>query len=186
MTRIIAGRWGGRRLRTPAGESTRPTADRVRESLFSSLESVLGGFEGCVVLDLFAGSGGLGLEALSRGARRCDFVESNARAATVVRANVAALGASGGAVRRMRAEKFVEGDHGPYDLIFADPPYEMSAEALAAILQRIRLAEDAIVVVERSSRDAWSWPTGIIPVREKRHGETTVWYGRGHDGDGSA
>src|SRR4051794_4968213 len=100
MTRIIAGKYGGRRIQTPKGSGTRPTSDRVREALFSSLESELGGFDDLVVLDLFAGSGALGLEALSRGAEQATFVESDARAAAVVKANLKDLAANGDVIRR--------------------------------------------------------------------------------------
>src|SRR3954452_6712324 len=99
MTRIIAGAHGGRRIQTPKGDGTRPTSDRVREALFSSLESELGGFEDVHVLDLFAGSGALGLESLSRGAISAVFVESDTRAAAVIRRNIADLGAAGSVAR---------------------------------------------------------------------------------------
>src|SRR3954467_10782232 len=118
--RIIAGRWRGRPLLSPPGHATRPTADRVREALFSMLASRLGTFEGLQVADLFAGSGALGLEALSRGAAHCVFVEKDRRAVEAIRANLAALGASGEVLAR-------DADHaalpGPFDLAFLDPPY---------------------------------------------------------------
>jgi 16S rRNA (guanine966-N2)-methyltransferase len=118
--RIIAGKWRGRPLEAPPGLATRPTSDRVREALFSMLASRLGSFEDLRVADLFAGSGALGLEALSRGAAHATFVESDAKAATVIRRNAEKLGAgvqilSGSALALPRLE--------PFDLIFADPPY---------------------------------------------------------------
>jgi len=179
MTRIIAGRWGGRRLATPPGDGTRPTSDRVRESLFSSLASLLGGFEGVRVLDLFAGSGALGLEAVSRGADHADLVESDARAARVIQRNVADLGAPA-RVHRTTAQRFVANEVGPWDLVLLDPPYAVTTAEVAAIVAQLRpsLAEDAVVVVERSSRDPFTWPDGFEPLRDKAYGETRLWYGR--------
>ena len=120
--RIIAGEWRGRKLQAPPGDSTRPTADRVRETLFSMLASRLGSFEGLRVADLFAGSGALGFEALSRGAGFACFVENDAKAAAAIRANAAGLGGTariqilgGSALALPRSD--------PFDLIFADPPY---------------------------------------------------------------
>lgn len=118
--RIIAGRWRGRSIEAPPGQATRPTADRVRETLFSMLVSRLGSFEGLRIADLFAGSGALGFEALSRGAATATFVESDAKAAAIIRRNSDKLGASwklieGSALALPRTE--------PFDLIFADPPY---------------------------------------------------------------
>ncbi len=106
MTRIVAGQWGGRRIETPKGDGTRPTSDRVREAMFSSVESELGGLDGIRVLDLFAGSGALGLEALSRGADHADLVESDRQAATVIVRNVRELGAPEPAPRTT-VERFV-------------------------------------------------------------------------------
>ncbi|MET0822062.1 MAG: 16S rRNA (guanine(966)-N(2))-methyltransferase RsmD [Aeromicrobium sp.] len=181
MTRIIAGAYGGRRIQTPKGDGTRPTSDRVREALFSSLESELGGFEGLRVLDLFAGSGALGLEALSRGAEHAVFVEANTAAASVVKRNVADLGASGTVVRT-KAERWVEdGDRDAFDLVLVDPPYAMATAALAelvAAVDRSFAAPDALFVVERATRDPFTWPDTVEPLRSKKYGETTIWYGR--------
>ncbi len=129
--RIIAGEWRGRKLAAPKGEATRPTADRARETLFAMLTSRLGDFEGLQVADLFAGSGALGLEALSRGAEHCLFVEQDRAALDVIRANIAALAASGrtrveaGSVMGLRAAGK------PLDLILADPPYQSGAGEVA-------------------------------------------------------
>ena len=129
--RIIAGEWRGRRLTAPKGEATRPTADRARETLFAMLTSRLGDFEGLQVADLFAGSGALGLEALSRGAAQCLFVEQDRAALDAIRANVAALGAGvrarveAGSVMGLRAAPR------PLDLILADPPYHSGAGEVA-------------------------------------------------------
>lgn len=179
MTRIIAGRWGGRRLATPPGDGTRPTSDRVRESLFASLNSLLGGFDGVRVLDLFAGSGALGLEAVSRGAEHADLVESDARAARTIQRNVADLGASA-SVHRTTAQRFVANAVGPWDLVLIDPPYAVTTEEVGAIVAALRsaLAEDAVVVVERASRDAFAWPEGFDALRDKAYGDTRLWYGR--------
>ncbi len=129
--RIIAGAWRGRKLTAPKGEATRPTADRMRETLFNMLTSRLGAFEGFAVADLFAGSGALGLEALSRGAAYCRFVEQDRAALEAIRANIAALDARArtevetGSVMTLRAAA------APYDLILADPPYQSGAGVVA-------------------------------------------------------
>lgn len=129
--RIVAGEWRGRKLVAPKGEATRPTADRTRETLFAMLTSRLGDFEGLQVADLFAGSGALGLEALSRGASHCLFVEQDRAALDVIRANIAALGAAArtrveaGSVMGLRAATK------PLDLILADPPYHSGAGEVA-------------------------------------------------------
>lgn len=182
MTRIIAGAYGGRRIQTPKGDGTRPTSDRVREALFSSLESELGGFEEVMaVLDVFAGSGALGLEAVSRGAWKAEFVESDPRAAAVIRANVRDLGVTG-FVAQMTAEKFVLKDPPEtYGLIFLDPPYAMATERLTALVAKLKLDSsepDALFVVERATRDPFTWPDTVEALRSKKYGETTIWYGR--------
>jgi len=178
MTRIIAGDWRGRRLATPRGSDTRPTADRVREALFSSLESELGGFDGLRVLDLYAGSGALGLEALSRGAERADFVEKNRAAAAVIDENIADLG-----VTRERARvhvgpvaRFLGHQSDGFDLIFLDPPYGMATEDLTEVVAAI--PPGGLVVVERATRDPFVWPPHRTGLRERKYGETTLWYGR--------
>ena len=130
--RIIAGEWRGRKLVAPAGRSTRPTADRTRETLFSMLASRLGGFEDFRVADLYAGSGALGLEALSRGAAHCTFVETDRAALKAIEANLASFGAdSRAAIRSMSADKLPKSH--PFDLVLADPPYQAgSGTAVAA------------------------------------------------------
>ena len=140
MTRIVAGSARGRRLRTPTGQRTRPTADRVREALFSALESALGSLEGLRVLDLYAGSGAVGLEALSRGAGHTLLVEADARAARVIRDNVRTLGLPGAEVRAGKAEQIVRTapPSEPYDLVFLDPPYVVPDDDLREILLTLR------------------------------------------------
>lgn len=129
--RIIAGEWRGRKLVAPAGRETRPTADRTRETLFSMLASRLGGFEGLRVADLYAGSGALGLEALSRGAAHATFVETEQAALKAIEANVAALRAADRvAVRATSAASLHPSE--PFDLIFADPPYQPGSGAAVA------------------------------------------------------
>ncbi|SFS00276.1 16S rRNA (guanine(966)-N(2))-methyltransferase RsmD [Sphingomonas jatrophae] len=130
--RIVAGRWRGRPLRAPEGAATRPTGDRVREALFSMLASRIGSFEGLRVLDLFAGTGALGLEALSRGAAACTFVEHDRAALAALNANIAALGAEGAIVRASSVAAFRAG---AFDLAFLDPPYAsgLGQTALAAL-----------------------------------------------------
>jgi 16S rRNA (guanine(966)-N(2))-methyltransferase RsmD len=186
MTRIIAGTFGGRRIATPEGADTRPTADRVREALFGAL----GPLDGLRVLDLYAGSGAVGLEALSRGADHALLVESDPKAAKVARENVALLGVGRQAVLAVgRVEQTLGyGPNGdPYDVVYADPPYALPEEDLAGVLAVLVdqgwLAPDATVVVERSRRSPEpGWPAGvpgITPERSRRYGDTVLWYGRG-------
>ncbi|OIJ65952.1 16S rRNA (guanine(966)-N(2))-methyltransferase RsmD [Streptomyces mangrovisoli] len=186
MTRVIAGTAGGRRLAVPPGNGTRPTSDRAREGLLSTWQSLLGGpLDGERVLDLYAGSGAVGLEALSRGAGHTLLVEADARAARVVRENVKALGLPGAEVRAGRAEQItaVPASAEPYDIVFLDPPYAVGDDDLREILLTLRtggwLAEDALVTVERSTRGGeFRWPAGFEPLRSRRYGEGTFWYGR--------
>ena len=129
--RIIAGEWRGRKLAAPKGEATRPTADRMRETLFAMLTSRLGDFEGLAVADLFAGSGALGLEALSRGAATCLFVEQDREALDAIRANIAALGAQSVARVESGSATQVRAASQPLDLILVDPPYHSGAGEVA-------------------------------------------------------
>lgn len=178
MTRIVAGTAGGRTIQVPA-RGTRPTSERVREALFSRLEH-LGAVEDAAVLDLYAGSGALGLEAASRGAARVTLVEASKAAADVCRRNAAALGLG----RRVtvvgdRVERFVERiPPAPWRLVLADPPYDVDEQALAAVLAALvgRLDEGAVVVVERSARSPEpTWPDGLARFDERRYGETALW-----------
>ncbi|MFE9664713.1 MULTISPECIES: 16S rRNA (guanine(966)-N(2))-methyltransferase RsmD [unclassified Streptomyces] len=185
MTRVIAGLAGGRRLAVPPGNGTRPTSDRAREGLFSTWESLLGTLSGLRVADLYAGSGAVALEALSRGAAHALLVEADARAAKVIRENVRTLGLAGAEVRAGRAEQVVTGPPpaAPYDVVFLDPPYAVENGDLEEILLTLRaegwLTVDALVTVERSTRGgAFPWPAGFESVRSRRYGEGTFWYGR--------
>ncbi|MDH6282160.1 16S rRNA (guanine966-N2)-methyltransferase [Rhodococcus sp. LBL1] len=178
MTRIVAGRAGGRRLKVPAS-GTRPTSDRVREALFSSLDSRID-LEGAAVLDLYAGSGALGLEALSRGAEHVLLVESDAKAAAVIKQNVTAVGLPGASVRTASVAAVVGGTaEREFDVVLADPPYAVTEEAvtdaLTALVANGWVGEGSVVVVERSSRSPeTSWPDGMRPERVKRYGETRI------------
>lgn len=182
MTRIVAGAAGGRRLQVPS-RGTRPTSDRVREAVFSAVESRMD-LDGARVLDLYAGSGALGLEALSRGAAHARFVEADRSAAGLLRRNAAALGLSGAQITVAAVEAvLVEPPCEPYDLVLADPPYakgeaELGA-VLAALVSRCWLAPGALLVVERAARSpAPSWPEGVAVLTHRRYGETRVYYGR--------
>ena len=153
--RIIAGAWRGRTIETPAGQSTRPTADRVRETLFSMLASRIGSFEDLRIADLFAGSGSLGLEALSRGAHSATFVESDPASAAVIRRNAVALG-TGDRVEILSGSALSLPRHAPFDLVLADPPYASGAgtAAIAAVATAGWLAQGGWMSVETSRDDA--------------------------------
>lgn len=181
MTRVIAGTARGRRLQVPAGLVTRPTADRAREGLFSSLLSLLE-LDGARVVDLYSGSGALGLEALSRGAASATLVEDDPDVVAVLRANVAELGLAGAYVVAQPVERFLTVDLGleseqrRYDLALLDPPYEVDVAPVLELLHPW-LVEGAVVVAERRTRGpALVWPAGYEPVRERRYGEATLWY----------
>jgi 16S rRNA (guanine966-N2)-methyltransferase len=183
VTRIVAGAARGRRLKVPAGSATRPTSDRVREALFSSLESMFGSFNGLRVLDLFAGSGALGLEAVSRGAGYTLLVEHDPVAVRMIRSNVATVGLGEVDVLAAPARRVLASPPDkPFDLALADPPYAMGPSELTEILTALAagwLAADAVVVVERPSRgEPVHWPPGLEAVRDRRYGETRLWYGR--------
>ena len=177
MMRIIAGRAGGRRISVPPS-GTRPTSDRVREALFSALTADPG-LDGAAVLDLCAGSGALGLEALSRGAACALFVESDRRAAGVLRRNVADLGLPGATVRAASAAAVLGGPADrAYDVVLVDPPYATPdgevAGWLADAYAHSWLAADAVVVVERGRGAAFPWPAPLVALRERRYGDTVL------------
>jgi 16S rRNA (guanine966-N2)-methyltransferase len=161
---------------------TRPTTDRVRESLFNVLTARLD-FSGVAVLDLYAGSGALGLEALSRGAGSALFVESDRRAASVIEANVAALGATGAVVRCGSVGALLaSGTDRAVQVVFADPPYEVSSADVEAVLAALIaggwVAVGAIAVVERpKSARPLTWPAGWTPDRDRRYGDTRLEFG---------
>ncbi|MDH6112988.1 16S rRNA (guanine966-N2)-methyltransferase [Kitasatospora sp. MAP12-15] len=185
MTRVIAGVAGGRRLAVPPGRSTRPTSDKAREAMFSTLEALRGTLTGIRLLDLFGGSGAVGLEALSRGAAHVLLVEADASAARVIRENVRVIALPGAEVRADRAERVVAGrpPEDPYDTVFLDPPYAVTDQELREMLITLRaggwLTEDALVTVERSTRGGeFGWPEGFEALRSRRYGEGTLWYGQ--------
>jgi 16S rRNA (guanine966-N2)-methyltransferase len=181
MTRVIGGMAGGRRLVMPAGAGTRPTSDRTREGLFSTLTSLLGDLNGRPFLDLYAGSGAVGLEAASRGARPVALVERDQGALRALRSNVADLGLAEVSVHPVAVARFLTGEPAQsFDVVFADPPY---ADPIDAVLARLVdggwLTRDAVVCVERATRGHQpAWPAGIEGLRSRRYGDSTLWYGR--------
>ncbi|MFT4235493.1 MAG: RsmD family RNA methyltransferase [Microbacterium sp.] len=184
MTRIIAGAAGGTRLEVPKA-GTRPTSDRVRESLFASLEGE-GLLDGAQVVDLYAGSGALGLECASRGASRVELVERSRQAADVARRNVQAVRRALGrdapsiTVHPVAVRSFLSRTSPGIDLALIDPPYDLTDEELTADLVALAplLASDAVVVVERSSRSAapdWA-AAGLTAWRDRTYGDTALWW----------
>ncbi|GAA3055423.1 16S rRNA (guanine966-N2)-methyltransferase [Actinokineospora globicatena] len=177
VTRIVAGVAGGRRLAVPP-KGTRPTADRVREALFSALAAAVD-LDGARVLDLYAGSGALGLEALSRGAALVTLVEHDRNAVAVLRRNAATVALPGVDIRASRVDRVLADPPAlPYDLVFADPPYALDDDELAGVLAALTvgwLSPDATVVVERSTRSGDpKWPSALAATRSRRYGETTL------------
>jgi 16S rRNA (guanine966-N2)-methyltransferase len=204
VARVIAGEAGGRRLAVPDGRDTRPTSDRAREGLFSTIVSMLGSLAGTRVLDLYAGSGAVGLEALSRGADHVLLVEQGARATRVIRENIEAIGLPGAVLAADRVERVLargpapaasqdspapagnqdSTEGGRYDVVFADPPYALADTAVSQVLSLLAdqgwLAPGALVIVERATRSGpVSWPDWFVPDRARRYGEATFWYGLG-------
>ena len=182
MTRLISGTARGRRLKVPPS-GVRPTGDRAREGLFNSLGSLLD-LEGARVLDLYAGSGALGLEALSRGAGEVVLVESGPKVLPVLRDNIATVGLPGARVVAGSVPTVVAGPApAAFDLVLADPPYAVPVEEVLGVLGSLAAggwcAPDAVVVVERSSREEpWEWPTPFAGLRDRRYGEAVLRYGR--------
>jgi len=184
VARVIAGEAGGRRLAVPDGRHTRPTSDRAREGLFATISSMLGSLAGARVLDLYAGSGAVGLEALSRGAEHVLLVEHGARAVRVIRENIDAIGLPGAELAADRVERVLARgpDKDRYDVVFADPPYALADATVSRVLSLLAeqgwLAPGALVIVERATRSGpVSWPDGVVPDRARRYGEATFWYG---------
>jgi 16S rRNA (guanine966-N2)-methyltransferase len=163
--RVVAGDFKGHRLRAPRGGWIRPTADRVREALFS----MLGDVEGARVLDLFAGSGALGIEALSRGAREAVFVDRDARAVAAIRRNLESVGAVG-EVRRQDALRFLATRPGKFDLVLVDPPYDFAARLAGPLAERLPavLARNAVVVTESDKRLPLELPLPLARERAYR------------------
>jgi 16S rRNA (guanine966-N2)-methyltransferase len=188
VTRIIGGSAGGRRIATPRGDATRPTSDRVREALFSAVESWCGSLHDLRFLDLYAGSGAVGLEAWSRGAGAVTLVES----AALITANARTLGCPDADVVAGSVRSTLHGTpRAPYDIVFLDPPYPLGEKDLAADLAALAehgwLTSGALVVVERSVRSPEpAWPEGFTDRRSKRYGETTLWYAESGRGEAVA
>jgi 16S rRNA (guanine966-N2)-methyltransferase len=174
--RVIAGVAKGRRLVAPTGDGTRPTSDRVKESWFSSLQPVVGGAH---VLDLYAGSGALGLEALSRGAAAVTFVEKDRKALTALRTNLDAVDLPGASVVARDVRTALAGDltDAPFDVVVADPPYRVAEDELTVVLAALvrHLAPGAVVTVERGRREPVpTWPAELGDAEARRYGDTTL------------
>jgi 16S rRNA (guanine966-N2)-methyltransferase len=181
LTRIIGGSAGGRRLQTPPGDATRPTADRVREALFSALEAEFGTLRGLRFLDLYAGSGAVALEAASRGAVGVTAVDSDRRAARVASANAAAVRLDLDVRPQPVAAVLGAPPGSAYDVVFLDPPYPLPDEEVVRVLTLLVahgwVEAGGAVVVERSARSVEpAWPEGLELRRRKKYGETVLWY----------
>jgi 16S rRNA (guanine966-N2)-methyltransferase len=172
--RIVAGVYGGRRIQAPPGKATRPTSDRVREALFS----ILGDVKGLRVLDLFAGSGALGIEALSRGAAEAVFVDNDPRAVAAIERNVTELGASG-SVHRRDAFAWLKAADTTFDLVFADPPYSSARQTGARLDELLPplLTETSLTVTESDKRDPLMLAMPLID--ERTYGDTRIAIHRG-------
>lgn len=185
MTRIVAGIAGGRRIAVPRDFTGRPTSERAREGLFATLYTLCGALDGARFADLYAGTGAVGLEALSRGAAHALLVEADRRAAQALARNARALGLDAAAsVVTAKVERLAAAPPagGPYDVVFLDPPYDVPAAELAGTLSAMSangwFGPGAVVVVERSSRDdPFPWPEPVTPDRSRRYGDATFWYG---------
>lgn len=184
--RIIAGSAKGRKLLSPEGTAARPTSDRAREALFSSLESEYGDLRGIRFLDLFAGSGAVSAEALSRGAKSVVAVESDRNALAIARVNIemaAALSdAEEVAVVDSDVNDYALRTSNPFDVIFLDPPYALADVDIVKILERLYasgfMVSQTLIVIERASRnDTFPWPTKMRSVKERRYGNAAIFYG---------
>ncbi len=178
--RIVAGKFKGRALASPADQATRPTSDRVREAVFNILAHGIAGFtlEGARVMDLFAGTGALGLEAISRGGRFCQFVDESAEARGLIRGNADSLGVVGLAKiwRRDATRLGPCAPQTPYDLVFADPPYGkgLGEKTLASLVEGGWLAPGAVVVLEEAEKADVAEVAGLTLVDQRVYGDTQV------------
>lgn len=184
--RIIAGSAKGRKLISPEGTSARPTSDRAREALFSSLESEYGDLKGIRFLDLFAGSGAVSAEAISRGAGSSVAVESDRNAVAIARTNIEMAKSSSldaeVSVIESDVESFAQRRSNPFDVIFMDPPYAYSAEELARLLTQLHLSgfivEQTLIVIEREGKThSFPWPSGMHEVKVRKYGNAAIFYG---------
>ncbi len=182
--RIVGGDYKGTQIFAPKGNATRPTSDRVREALFNVLAHGIDDFEleGTRVLDLFAGTGALGLEALSRGAEFCLLVDDGIDARGAIRRNIEAMGAMGRTklFKRNATKLGDSGTVGQFDLLFADPPYDkgLGEKALIAAYEGNWLADGALCVLEERTGNELAFPDGFAVIDERRYGDTTIWMGR--------
>ena len=179
MMRIVGGQWRGRRLAAPRGRDVRPSADRLRESLFNILaHGPWPPLEGALVGDLFAGTGALGLEALSRGAAEAVFVEKAAASRRALRANIAALDAADRARILAVDARHLPPAEAPLDLVFLDPPYrrDLAAPALRSLLDTGWLADEALVIVETAADETLVPPTGLKTAETRRLGDSRLWF----------
>jgi 16S rRNA (guanine966-N2)-methyltransferase len=184
--RIIAGSAKGRRLLSPEGTSARPTSDRAREALFSSLESEYGDLRGIRFLDLFSGSGAVSAEAISRGARACVAVESDRAALAIARSNIE-MAQSLSDVEEVTivdsdVESFSSRFSNPYDVIFMDPPYAFPDQDLQLLLKQLMksgaIVKESLIVIERASRtDTFPWPDEMRQVKVRKYGNAAIFYG---------
>ena len=172
--RIIAGEWRGRPLASPQGRGTRPTSDRAREGLFSMLASRIGTFEGLRVADLFAGTGALGLEALSRGARHCLFIDNDRDSVATIKRNLETFGAASRGDVRAQGVEHAPPPPEPCDLLFLDPPYRsgLAELALARLADPAWVAPGGLVSIETESR--LDLPAGFAPEAERRFGKAHI------------
>jgi 16S rRNA (guanine966-N2)-methyltransferase len=183
MTRIISGKWKSRLLSVPQAV-TRPTASRVREAIFSTLLHELGSLSDLQVLDLYAGSGALGIEAISRGANNAHFVDNDRVAISIINSNLGGLGhVSTQVVKSNVATYLGQPSAGvAFDLVFMDPPYSVVdavvEDQVAALVGHGWLNEDAMVVIEREAKSELEWPQGFEAQEPRIYGDTSVWYGR--------
>lgn len=193
MSRIIAGLAGGARIQVPAGSHTRPTTDRAKEALFSSLASWAGGsslgaaeqLTGIAFLDLFAGSGAVGLEAASRGANRVVLVDNSPAAARAIKTNIASTELPNVSVKQSHARTFLEGSVSSFDIVFLDPPYDMPTHAIvelaSLIVDRKWLVDNGVLVIERSARE----PAPVVPQLadrwERTYGESVLYFAQAQD-----
>jgi 16S rRNA (guanine966-N2)-methyltransferase len=181
--KLTGGNWNGRLINAPEGMVTRPTSDLVRGAIFNTLQFMIDAYKDTVVLDAFAGSGALGLEALSRGAHHAVLVESDQRAFDVLQRNVAMLDCKKRVTLKridILALSFTQRAYDPFNLVFLDPPYEYSAELVAKVLSHLVnsrvLAKKAFVVYEHSPAQTLELPKGFEQLKEKEYGSTLVTY----------
>ena len=183
--RIVGGKFKGHSLASPAGQGTRPTSDRVRESIFNILAHGIAGFtlDGARVMDLFAGTGALGLEAMSRGARFCQFVDEGTEARGLIRRNADALGVIGQCKiwRRDATRLGPSAPQTPFDLVFADPPYGtgLGEKALRSLIEGGWLSPSAVVVLEEAEKAAVADVAGLTLLDQRGYGDTQVRFYRG-------